>query len=265
MPSWNGQSLDGPAPSLGFTLASAHLIPGFVEQALASGLFANIQDSQVTPLDDIKDWIRSDPYREGDLFGQVGDALLGAERTARKAAEKAGLEFDAVGFELRQMAEDATYESFSAEWAALILKLALEEADEVQGWSHREHGLDLALAVSFVLPDPRKHAQLSREAIAAALLTHGNVVAAKALHDGRTPKIELSGAFQLDLGPRGSAGPTLGRVNKVGFVRVPIADPRAGDETVAWFSLAYPLESEGYFLLTFDALRQALALKGEGA
>ena len=35
---WNGQDLDKGA-SLGFTLSTAQLIPGFVEQALASGLF----------------------------------------------------------------------------------------------------------------------------------------------------------------------------------------------------------------------------------
>jgi hypothetical protein len=123
----------------------------------------------------------------------------------------------------------------------------------------------LALAASFQLADPRKNPALSREAIAAALLAHGNAGAAKALHEGRAPKMEMSGAFQLDLGAPASAGPDLQRRNGVGFVRVPIADPRAGDETLAWLSLAYPLESEGYFLLTFDALRQALALKGEGA
>jgi hypothetical protein len=265
MPTWNGQDLAGAAPSLGFTLSSAQLIPGFVEQALASGLFINAQDTQVTPLDDVKDWMRSDPYREGDLFAQVGDALLGEERKARKVAEKAGVEFDAVGFELAQMEEDETFESFSAEWAANILRLAMDEADAIVLWSHREHAMDLALAVSFQLPDPRKHPSLSREAIAAALLTHGNVAAAKALHEGRAPKMEMSGAFQLDLGPKAAAGPSLERRNGVGFVRVACADPRAGDETVAWLSLAYPLESEGYFLLTFDALRQALALKGEGA
>jgi hypothetical protein len=262
---WNGQDLARETPSLGFTLASAHLIPGFVDQAMASGLFANVHDTQITPLDDVKEWMRSDPYRAGELFEQVGDVLLGAEREARKVAEKAGVEFDPVGFELSQMEEDETWESFNAEWAGNILKLAVEEADALQAWSRREHAADLALGVSFQLPDPRKHSTLSREAIAAALLTHGNVAAAKALHEGRAPKMEMSGAFQLDLGPKGSEGPNLARHNGVGFVRVAIADPRAGDDTLAWLSLAYPLEAEGYFLLTFDALRQTLALKGEDA
>lgn len=263
MSSWNGQDLTRGAPGLGFTLSSALLIPGFVEQALGLDLFVHPEDTQLTPLDDVKEWMRSDPWRKGELFGRVGDALLGDERKARKLAEKAGAQFDPVGFELEQMEADPTYETFNAVWAADILRLVLEEADPLQAWSRRELAADFALGVSFQLPDPRRHPRLSREAIAAAMARHGAAAASQALAQGRAPKLELSGAFQLDLGAADSAGPSLERRNSVGFVSVPIADPRAGDETRAWLSLAYPLESEGYFLLTFDSLRQALALKNE--
>jgi hypothetical protein len=253
--------IDG-APSLDFTLSTALLIPDFVEQALALDLFVHADDTQLTPLDDLKEWMRSDPWREGDLFERCGEVLLSEERAARKAAEKAGLEFDLVAFELAHMEADPGYETFDPPWTASLLRLALEEADAVQAWSRRVHGVDFALAASFQLPDPRQHRRFSREAIAAALLERGMAAPAASLAAGRAAHLELSGAFQLDLSAPGG-GPSLRRGNGVGFLRVPCADPRAGDATVAHLSLAYPLESEGYFLMTFDALRRDLALQPE--
>lgn len=250
------------APSLDFTLSTALLIPDFVEQALGLDLFVHADDTQVTPLDDLKEWMRSDPWRTGDLFERCGDLLLGEERAARKAAEKAGMEFDLVAFELAQMEGDAGYESFDPAWSASLLRLALEEADAVQAWSRKAHGVDFALAVSFQLPDPRQHRRFSRESIASALLAQGMKGPAAALAAGRAARLELGGAFQVDLSAPGG-GPSLQRSNGVGFIRVPCADPRAGDDTVAHLSLAYPLESEGYFQMTFEALRLALALKTE--
>lgn len=264
---WNGQDLSKTVPTLGFTLSSAHLIPGFVEQALSTDLFARTQDTQLTPLDDVKNWMRSDPWRAGELFEQVGGLLLAEERKARALAEKAGVQFDLVGFELEQMESDQSYESFDPAWAATVLKLVIEEADALQAWCKRESGMDFALAASFILPDPRKHPRFSPEAIARALSEHGASAAAlTALGSGRKTPLELSGAFQVDLAASGG-GPEFSRKNGVGFVRVPCADARAEDETVAHLSLAYPLEAEGYFLMTFDALRQELTLKtaGDGA
>jgi hypothetical protein len=265
MSAFNGQRLDQGPPSLGFTLSTALLMPGFVEQALGlTDLFVHVDDTQITPLDDLKEWMRSDPWRAGELFETCGELLLGEERRARKAADKAGAAFDLVEFELAQMDGDATYESFDPAWAARLLRLAVEEADAVQQWSRRAHGVDFALAASFQLPDPRKHTRFSRESIAEALLRDalepvpGSLAAAVAA--GRPAHLELSGAFQMDLSAPGG-GPSLARSNGVGFVRVPCADPRAGDETVAHLSLAYPLEAEGYFTKTFEALRQDLALK----
>lgn len=247
-------------PQLDFTLSAALLIPDFVEQALGLDLFAQADDTQLTPLDDLKEWMRADPWRTGELFERAGDLLLGDERAARKAAEAAGVEFDLVGFELGRMEADSGYESFDPAWAASLLRLAVEEADALQAYSRKAHDMDFALAVSFQLPDPRRNPRFSREAIASALLAHGRTVPAQSLAAGRAPHLELGGAFQLDLSAPGG-GPSLERANGVGFVRVPCADPRAGDEAVAHLSLAYPLESEGYFLMTFEALRQALSLK----
>ena len=266
MSSWNGQDLLKETPSLGFTLASAQLIPGFVRQALEGGLFMDTLNTQVTPLDDLKQWMRDDPWREGELFGQLSDLLLGEEKKARKVAEKAGVEFDVVGFELEQMNGDDTYESLTPEWAARCFELVIDEADTVQAWSQRTHGLNLAMAISFQLPEPGRNPKLSRESIASSLAAYG--ASKKALDAVLTNKksgLEFSGAFQLDLTARnGGKVPAFSRINNVGFVSVPISDPRAGDETLAHLSLAYPLEAEGYFLLTFDALRQSLTLKVAG-
>jgi hypothetical protein len=264
---WNGQDLAKGTPSLGFTLASAHLIPGFVRQALEGGLFTDTLNTQITPLDDLKQWMREDPWREGELFGLMGDLLLGDEKKARKAAEKAGVEFDVVGFELEQMTADDSYESLTPEWAARCFELVVDEADAINAWSHRSHGLDLALAISFQLPDPGRNPKLSRESIGAVLARHGaSKKAVAAVMANKKSGLEFSGAFQLDLCPRtGGKAPSFSRVNNVAFVTVPISDSLAGDETLAYLSLAYPIEAEGYFLLTFDALRQSLTLRDAGA
>lgn len=258
---WNGQDLNKQAPGLGFTLSTATLIPAFIEQALSRDLFAHVQDTQITPLDDVKDWMRGNPWRAGELYEQVQGLLLGDEQKARKVAEKAGVKFDPVGFELEQMESDSTFESFDAHWTKRIFELVLEEADEIQAWSRREHGVDFALAASFQLPDPRKHPRFNFEMLAAKLAEFG---AAKPLVEavlkGKAAKAEMSGSIQLDLSDPGRE-PSYARRNNVGFVRIPIADPRAGDGVQAHLALAYSLEAEGYFLQTFDALRQDLALK----
>jgi|GEM_PF-2363825 len=253
------QSADG-VPTLDFTLSSALLIPDFVQQALGLDLFVHVDDTQLTPLDDLKEWMRADPWRVGELFESVGDLLLGDERAARKAAEKAGVEFDLVGFELGRMEGDTGFENFNPGWAAGLLRLALEEADAVQAYSRKAHDADFALAVSFQLPDPRRHPRFRREDIAAALATQAPAAHARGRFPGRAARLELSGAFQLDLSPPGG-GPVLTRSNGVGFMRVPCADARVGDETRAHLSLAYPLEAEAYFLMTFEAMRRALSLK----
>jgi hypothetical protein len=259
---WNGQELtNDSAPSLGFTLSTAILIPAFVEQMLSLNLFAHADDTQITPLDDLKEWMRADPWRTGQLFEDVNGLLLGEELKARKAAEKAGVPFDPVGFELEQMEADETFESFNPLWAGRIFGLAIEDAEEIQAWSRREHGLDFALAASFQLGDLRKHPRFSFEQEAAALAAYGAATPlVESVRKGRPVRAELSGSIQLDFSDPGKA-PPYERRNGVGFVRIPLADPRAGDGVHAHLALAYSLEAEGLFLLHFDALRQDLALK----
>lgn len=259
---WNGQALAGAAtPNLGFTLSTASLIPAFLEQALGSDLFIHAHDTQITPLDDVKEWMRGNPWRSGQLFEEVNTLLLGEEANARKVAEKAGVKFDAVGFELEQMEHDSTYESFDPHWSSRIFALVIEEAEELQAWSRREHGLDFALAASFQLGDLRKHPRFNFQQLAAALAQYGGATPlVEAVMKGRYAKLELSGSFQLDFSEPGKE-PPYERRNGVGFVRVPIADPRACDGVQAHLALAYSLEAEGLFLLHFDALRQDLTLK----
>lgn len=263
MASWNDQDLLKATPSFGFTIDSALLIPSFIRRALDTDYFYDKANTQVTPLDDIKQWMREDPWRAGDLFEQLSDVLLGDEKKARKVAEKAGVEFDVVGFELEQMNSDDSYESLTPEWAARCIELAVDEADAINAWSNRANGVDLALAVSFQLPDPGRHTLLSREEIAASLEKYGaKPKAVEAVLKNKKSGLELSGAFQLDFAAKtGGKTPSFSRVNNVGFVTVPLTDQRAGDETLAYLSMAYPLESEGYFLLTFDGLRQSLVPK----
>lgn len=258
---WNGQDPAAGTPTLGFTLSTATLIPAFIEQALGRDLFVHAHDTQITPLDDLKEWMRADPWRPGQLMEDVGEVLLGAERKARKVADKAGVPFDPVGFELEQMESDSTFESFDPLWTRQIFALAIEEAEELQAWSRREHGVDFALAASFQLPDPRKHPRFSFESLAASLAEHGaDRDLVEAVLKGRAARAEMSGSIQMDFSDPGKQ-PSYARRNNVGFVRIPIADPRAGDGVQAHLALAYSLEAEGYFLRTFDALRQDLALK----
>jgi len=240
----------GPA---GLSLPAAAFIPEFLRQAYASGLFHGVQQTHLTPLDDLKNWMRSDPWRAGELFGQVGEVLLGEERKAQKKAEKAGLAFDLTAFEIMQMEGDETYETFTPEWTAEIFKLALDEGDALLEWSLRELKCPFALAASFSLPDPKRHPRFK-----AAELS-GTIAAQKA---GKISGMDMQGAFQLDLCSPGVV-PRFDTGQGVAFVRVELADPRAGDTSQAWLSLAYSLVNEAYFKMTFEALRQSLALKAD--
>jgi hypothetical protein len=258
---WNGQDLSKDTPSLGFTLSTAMLIPGFIEQSLDRDLFAHVKDTQITPLDDMKDWMRGNPYRSGGLFDEVFGLLLSEELKLKNHVEKTGQKFDPLDYELEQMDSDSTYESFDPHWTGRIFALAIEEAEELQAWSRKEHDVDFALSASFQLPDLRKHPRMNWEACAAALAAYGAPKATvEAVLKGRQPKLELSGSFLLDFTDPGKT-PSFSRRNNVAFVRVPLADPRAGDGVHAHLSLAYSVEAEGLFLATFDALRQDLTLK----
>ncbi len=239
-------------PRLG--LLSALLVPDFVEQALGTGLFAGVDDTRLAPLDDLKDWMRSEGLREGEAFGRAADLLLAREREARRAAEREGRAFDLVEYELSLLDGDGDYESFGPREVGDLLRLVVEEADAIQAFSRRAYGADFSLSVGLRLPDPRRNPRLDASAVA------------RALAGGGAPKgrrLELDGAIQVDLSAPG-APPVLEERNGVAFLPVACDDPRVGDGTLAHLSLAFPVEARGYFLLTFEALARDLSLAGRG-
>lgn len=237
----------------GLSLPAAAFIPEFLRQAYATGLFHDVQQTHLTPLDDLKNWMRSDPWRAGELFGQVGEALLGEERAAQKKAEKAGLVFDLTAFEIEQMEGDETYETFTPVWTAEIFKLALDEGDALLEWSLRELKVPFALAASFTLPDPKRHPRFKASDLAATIAGQKT---------GKISSMDMQGAFQLDLCSPG-VSPRFDTGQGVAFAGVQLVDPRAGDTSQAWLSMAYPLANEAYFKVTFEAMRKALALKAD--
>lgn len=260
---WNGVDLSKNTPALGMRLDLASLIPEFAAQFFLSGLCAETEQILVTPLDDFKAWLRTQVPGESGLRHEIRDLLLAQEEIDQAKAAKAGKAFDLVEYELTQMAADESYEQFDVTWAKKILALALEEADALQDFSVEEFHRNLTLAVSFSLPDPRKHPLFTQKEIEAKLREFGgdDKLAARVFKaQGKRP--ETTGALLLEFHKRGvalapkPAGPT-------GFVSIGLADSRAGDAVDVSLSLAYPLEMEGYFLQTFDQLRKHLTLKDE--
>lgn len=259
---WNGHDLSKSTPELGLRLELATLIPDFVSQFLESGLCTETESLLLTPLDDLKNWLRASTGGE-ELQRQVHEALLGQEDKDRAKAAAAGKKFDLVDYELELMSTDESYERFNPGWARSIMALVIEEADSLQAFAKAELEQNFFMGVSFMLPDPRKNPLLSPADIEAALRKFGadDKLIARSLK-GQGKKPEYSGAIQLELSPRGQAA-SLPRAKETGFVRVAIGDARAGDSCDATLCLAYPLELEGYFLLSFDAARGRLTLKDE--
>ncbi len=259
---WNGHDISKEAPELGLRIDFASLIPDFASQFLESGLCAETERTLLTPLDDLKAWLRQSKGGE-ELQKQVHEALLGQEDKDRAKAIAAGKKFDLVDYELEMMSGDESYEQFNPGWVRSILALVIEEADALQAFAKAEIKSDFSIAASFILPDPRKNPLLSPADIEASLRKFGaddKLIARCFKAQGKRP--EYSGAILLELGPRGVA-PALPQAKDTGFVRVGLVDARAGDECDAALRLAYPLELEGYFLLSFDAARSRLTLKDE--
>ena len=258
---WNGKNLDDGTPELGLRPEFASLVPDFADQLLMSGYCADTEHTLFTPLDDLKAWLRTQNPGESGLLHDIRELLLTQEDIDRAKAEAAGTRFDLVDYEITQMATDATYEQFNAEWAKSILALVVEEADSIQAWAKTELELNFSISMSFQLADPRRNSLLSPADIEASLRKYGaddKLIGRIFKGQGKHP--EYSGMLLLELSPRGegkppkAAGPTA-------FVSVALVDKRAGDLCDATLSLGYPKELEGYFLLTFDALRQQLTLK----
>jgi hypothetical protein len=260
---WNGKDLEKEVPELGLRLDFASLIPEFADQLLMSGLCADTEHLLLTPLDDLKAWLRTQNPGEDGLKHEVRELLLAQEEKDRTKAAAAGIRFDLVEYELTQMQADETYEQFNVEWARNILALVVEEADALQGWARAELDSNFSISLSFSLPDPRKNALLKPGDIESSLRKFGaddRMIARTLKGQGKRP--EYTGMLLLELADRGKARPPR-PAGGTYFVSVGLADPRAGDHSDAALSLAYPKELEGYFLLTFDALRQQLTLKEE--
>jgi hypothetical protein len=260
---WNGKDLDKEVPELGLRLKFASLIPEFADQLLESGLVVDTEHLLLTPLDDLKAWLRTQNPGEQGLKFDVREMLLGQEEIDRAKAEKAGERFDLVDYELGQMRADESYEQFNPAWARQVLALVVEEADSLQQWSKAELGTNFSMSMSFSLPDPRRNSLLSPQSIEEGLRQFG---ADARLLDrslrGKGTKPEYSGMLTVELADRGKARPPR-PAGSTAFVTVGLMDPRVGDLSDAVLSLAYPIELEGYFLMSFDALRQQLTLKEE--
>ena len=260
---WNGKDLDKETPELGLRLNFASLIPEFADQLVMSGLVADHDHLLLTPLDDLKAWLRTQNPGEGGLKHEVREMLLGQEEKDMAAAAAKGERFDLVDYELTQMQADESYEQFNAEWARNIFALVVEEADALQAWSKEELGANFSMALSFTLPDPRRNALLTPAAIEASMIKFGaDKKMIERIFQAPGKKPEYTGMLLLELAERGKALPPR-PAGGTYFVSVGLADPRAGDASDAALSLAYPKELEGYFLLAFDALRQQLTLKEE--
>lgn len=260
---WNGKDLDKEVPELGLRLNFASLIPDFADQLLESGLVADTGHLLLTPLDDLKAWLRLQNPGETGLLHEIRKLLLDQELIDRAKAEKEGVRFDLVDYELGMMQADETYEQFNPEWAKNILGLVVEEADSLQAWAKEELGTNFSMSMSFTLPDPRKNPKLEAAAIEASMRKFGAseaMIGRMLKNTGKKP--EYSGMLLVELADRGQARPPR-PAGSTYFVTVGLADRRTGDGTDAVLSLAYPKDLEGYFLLTFDALRQQLTLKDE--
>src|SRR5581483_3981694 len=103
---WNGKDLDKEVPELGLRLNFASLIPEFADQLLMSGLLADHERLLLTPLDDLKAWLRTQNPGEAGLKHEVREMLLGQEERDRAKAAAAGERYDLVDYELSQMQAD---------------------------------------------------------------------------------------------------------------------------------------------------------------
>jgi hypothetical protein len=204
-------------------------------------------------LDDLKGCLRSLPSHASEGLESLREILLGLETEARKQTSLDGESFDLVAWELDQMDNDDTWETFEPEIARKILQVVLDEADDIAPQVERENGYPFFLSLGFHLPRPDKHPYMKEAEISGDLQTFSN--GQKMAVDSQS----LQGALNLDF-YTGEA-PDLIRSAETGIVRVATEDPRAGDKVKLQMSLVYPLKAEGYFLATFDAVSKAMRLK----
>ncbi len=267
---WHGVQVAEAVPDFGLRLDSALLVPEFVSQLLESGHVVDQEkDAQwfsLLPLDELKAWLRPRAGRGGEGLEELAALLLGEEQEAREQARVDGEAFDLVEHELEQMEGDDSYELFDPPRLQRLLSLVLEEVDEVAPAVEGETGMPFYLSVGFLLPQPHRNPLLKEADIAewvSRFAPSGKAGALlKRLKEGRVDSQALNAALNLEFARRGSESP-LKRDAETGVVRVPLADPRAGDDYALQVSIRYPLEYEGYFLRALDAIAAQMALKSK--
>lgn len=254
---WHDTNILETVPAFGVRLMSALQVPEFVSQFLQSGY---VQDGQggfelfpLSPLDDLKAWLRALPAGPSGELEELSDLLLGLETEARKQAEIDGEVFDLEEFELEQLDGDDTWETFEPEILRRVLELVLDQSDDLAPQIERESGYPFFLSVGFNLPRPEKHPYLKAGEIQKAM---------EKFSPGKAVSLDsqaVQGALNLDFY---TAEPhRLARDAENGVVRLDLEDPRSGDKVKVQASLAYPLKAEGYFLDTFDAISKRMRLK----
>jgi len=228
-----------PASPFGLTLPSALLAPQFVRQAAASSAFARQAELPLTPLEDLKEWLRQERQAgRGGEHEELSGLLLADEDSARSLALESGELFDQLEYEMEALEADDSYGCFDADGLARVLELVLDRGDELAAWAELELAGPLSLAVGLKLPP----------------LPSG---------EGRrlAPQL-LEASLNLDLHLPGSAlAPEAGLES--GVLRVPLQDARVGDRCSLDLYFVYPLALQGHFLRAAQALAASMSLKPE--
>jgi hypothetical protein len=228
-----------PAEAFGLALPSALLAPQFVRQAAESRAFARQAELPLTPLEDLKEWLRQERQAgRGGEHAELLGLLLADEDAARSQALESGELFDQLEYEMGALEADDSYGCFEPDGLARLLELVLDRGDELAAWAELELAGPLSLAVGLCLPP----------------LPAGG---------GRrlAPQL-LEASLNLDLHLPGKA-PALDAGSESGVLAVPLQDPRVGDRCSLSLYFVYPLALQGHFMRAADALAASMSLKPE--
>lgn len=254
---WHKTNILEAVPDFGIRLPLALEATEFISQFLQSGYVhdgqGGVDGYPLTPLDDLKGWLRVLPSHSSEGLEDLREILLGLENEARKQAGLDGAGFDLVEFELEQMDHDDTWEAFEPVVARRVLEVVLDEADEIAPQLELQTGYPFFLSLGFSLPRPDKHPFLKEAEITKALEDYSG--GAKTSLDSQC----LQGAVNLDFFLK--EAPPLKRDAECGVARVPLEDNRVGDKVKLQLSVAYHLKAEGYFLAVFDGIAKSMRLK----
>jgi hypothetical protein len=226
-----------PADAFGLALPSALLAPQFVRQAAEAKAFAPQAELPLTPLEDLKEWLRQE--REAGRAGQHEELLgllLADEDEARRQALESGELFDQLAHEMEALEADDSYGCFDPDGLARVLELVLDRGDELAAWAEMELSGPLSLSVGLRLLPPAGARRLAPQLLEASL--------------------------NLDLHLPGKA-PSLEPSMESGVLRVPLQDARVGDCCRLSLYFTYPLALQEHFMQAADALAKSMSLKPE--